>query len=42
MLARFFKGDSFNLADLQFALAIVLDLNGEKEVATPVDIVKIS
>lgn len=36
MLARFFKGDSFNLADLQFALAIVLDLNGEKEVATPV------
>lgn len=36
MLARFFKGDSFNLADLQFALAIVLDLNGEKKVATPV------
>ena len=36
MLARFFKGDSFNLADLQFALAIVLDLNGEKEVATSV------
>lgn len=33
MLARAFKGDSFNLAELQFTLAIVLDLNGEKNAA---------